>query len=413
MKILFVIPYAPTPVRSRPYHLIRALADRGHHVTVATLWRSAAEHRGMCNALAGVEAFVGAQASTWRSIWNATRALPTGQPMQAHFSWHQPLARTLSSLVRQQQFDVVHVEHLRGARYALALADALAAGGGARSAVVWDSVDCISDLMRQAAARGRGVAVRWVARLELPRTERYEAAVVSRFARVLVTSVRDRDSLLQLAARHGHARTPPVERVVVLPNGVDLERFTPPRERREEATLVMSGKMSYHANVAAVLRFADDVLPKILARRRDVRFVIVGQDPPADVRRLAQRPGVSVTGTVDDVRPYLQRATIAVAPIDYGVGIQNKVLESFACATPVVATSAAIHALGVTSGRELATADRPEEFAREVLRLLQSPEERSRLGQAGRRYVESHHGWSAICRRLEDVYADAASAAVA
>jgi glycosyltransferase involved in cell wall biosynthesis len=273
--------------------------------------------------------------------------------------------------------------------------------------VVWDSVDCISDLFRRAARRGPTAAVRWAARLELPRTERYEGTVTQRFDRVLTTSEADRQGLLALADKAGTARPDLARRVVVIPNGVDLDHFTPPTGPREAATLVISGKMSYHANVAAVVAFADEVLPRIVRDRPQTRLVIVGQDPAPVVQALAGRPGVTVTGTVEDVRPFLQGATLAVAPIQYAVGVQNKVLEAMACATPVVATPAAVEALGVADGRELVVARDAEEMAARIVQLLGQPDDRARIGAAGRRYVETHHDWRSIADRLSDLYRDA------
>jgi glycosyltransferase involved in cell wall biosynthesis len=106
--------------------------------------------------------------------------------------------------------------------------------------------------------------------------------------------------------------------------------------------------------------------------------------------------GITVTGTVNDIRPFLQKATIAVAPLTYGAGIQNKVLESLACATPLISTPQAVSALKVQTGREVLVANEPGEFAGLVLYLLDNPEYQQRLGEAGR--------WSTITRQLEGVY---------
>lgn len=411
MKILFVVPYAPTRIRTRPYHLVKALAANGHEVTLATLLTGDADRAAVEELSAIVHAVRSRPMPIVRSVWNCLRALPSSDPLQAHFSWHPGLAADVMALARDGGFDAVHVEHLRGVRYALAVAHAQTAAGRSRPPVVWDSVDCISDLFRHAAAQGRTPRVRWAARLELPRTERYETTVVQQFPRVLATSEADRQGLLRLVGRtrdEGIVRRLS-ERIVVVPNGVDLDHFAPTRAVREPATLVMSGKMSYHANVAAVVRFAEDVLPRIRAVRPDVRLVVVGKDPAPDVVRLGAQPGIEVTGTVPDIRPYLQRATVAVAPIQYGVGIQNKVLEAMACGTAVVATPTAVEALGATPGRELAVASGPEATAAAVLELLGGPTAREAMGRAARQYVETHHAWRAIAARLVRVYEEAAA----
>lgn len=111
-----------------------------------------------------------------------------------------------------------------------------------------------------------------------------------------------------------------------------------------------------------------------------------------------------VAGTVDDMRPYLRRATMAAAPITYGAGIQNKVLEAMACATPVIASQKAISALRVKNGKEFLLADEPQEFANKVIQLLDEKEPRIKLGKAGRRYVERNHDWTTAAIQLVQMY---------
>jgi polysaccharide biosynthesis protein PslH len=132
--------------------------------------------------------------------------------------------------------------------------------------------------------------------------------------------------------------------------------------------------------------------------------LIVGKDPPASVRSLAQNPAVTVTGTVDDIRPYLQIAGVAIVPLLYGAGVQNKVLEAMACGTPVVATPQAVQALGVVADRDILLGDSPEELAKQILGLVQDSDSQNRVGQAGRRYVEENHQWARIAKVLEGVY---------
>jgi glycosyltransferase involved in cell wall biosynthesis len=156
--------------------------------------------------------------------------------------------------------------------------------------------------------------------------------------------------------------------------------------------------------VAMCLSFVSEVLPLVQAEMPEVRLLIVGKDPPAEVRALAENPAVTVTGTVEDIRPYLQKATLAVAPLAYGTGIQNKVLEAMACATPVVASSQAVAALNVINGRDVIIADAPHEMAHAMLTLLNNIHRRQAVGMAGRRYVEENHRWQNIAARLEEIY---------
>jgi glycosyltransferase involved in cell wall biosynthesis len=154
------------------------------------------------------------------------------------------------------------------------------------------------------------------------------------------------------------------------------------------------------------------VLPRIWAQDPEVQFQIVGKDPPEAVRQLATDGRIQVTGTVDDLRPYLAQATMAVCPALYAVGIQNKVLEAMAMGTPVVSTTAGCAGLAAEERPEVLTAEDEEEMAAAVLQVLSDSTLASHLSTAGRRYVEVHHSWEAGARRLVEVYERADSTAV-
>jgi glycosyltransferase involved in cell wall biosynthesis len=297
---------------------------------------------------------------------------------------------------------VVHVEHLRGARYALHLKSQ-----PRPFPVVWDSVDCISYLFEQAAAYSRSVRWRLLTGLELDRTRRLEALMRDRMDRTLVTSEIDRRAIEALAAQDGMAARAHLP-VAVVPNGVDLNYFTPGAETREPDALVFSGKMSYHANVTAALYLLSDIMPGVWQKRPGAHLWIVGRDPTSALKTAAERyPGqVTVTGGVPDIRPYLQRATVSVAPIVYGAGIQLKLLEAMASGTPVVAARRATVALPVVDGDQVALFDDAAQAAERIAALLSQPEAAARMGAAGRRYVEQHHDWDAIAGRLEEIYGE-------
>ena len=189
-------------------------------------------------------------------------------------------------------------------------------------------------------------------------------------------------------------------------NGVDLDYFRPQKRfgARDERTVVFAGKMSYHVNIAAVLYFAQPVLPRIWADDPKERFQVVGKDPPEAVQRLAGDNRIQVTGTVDDARLYLAQATVAVCPVQYAVGVQNKALEAMATGTPVVCTPAAFASLDAQEGQEALVAHDPEEFAAHVVQVCSNLSLTQRLATVGRQYIESHHNWENAARQLAGVY---------
>jgi len=392
-RVLYVTPYVPSPIRVRPYNLIKSLLERGHHVQVLALQTSPEEAADAERLRA-----LGAKVSTVplplrQSLLNCARAPLTGWPLQAAFTCSPDMNARLRAELAGAPYDVVHVEHLRGAQFGLACQGHPA---------VWDAVDCISLLLERTRAYGPSWKHRLAACLDLPRTRRYEARAQSWYARVLVTSPEDCDALRNLARTPSSISTS--SRVVVLANGVDLAYFAPQEVDREADTLIFTGKMSYHANIAAALDLAQQVMPRVWRQRPGVRLRIVGKDPPAQIRRLAQNPRIEVTGTVPDLRPHLARASLAVCPLRYGVGIQNKILEAMALGTPVVADPQVCRALAVRPGKHLLVGEGPDELARHILVLLERPDLARALGRQGRRYVEEHHNWQAVAARLENVY---------
>ncbi|MGQ0601047.1 MAG: glycosyltransferase [Anaerolineales bacterium] len=400
MKILFVVPYVPNLIRVRPYQLIRNLSALGHAVTVLTIWANAAERADVDALKSQCHSVQAVHVSRLRSWLNCALALPGDAPLQAHYSWTPALLAAAEEAPAWP--DVIHVEHLRGARFGLAFKE-WRSRQPTRPPIIWDSVDSISLLFEKTAAHSRRAVSRWMARFELGRTQRYERRLLSEFDYITVSAPADRAAMLALA---GAAQTAPV---TVVPNGVDLDYFAPnPQLAREADTLVITGKMSYHANVTMVMQFVETVLPRLWARRPSVKLWVVGKEPPAQLQALAQDPRITVTGSVPDLRPYLQRAAVAVAPLAYGVGIQNKVLEAMACATPVVASTAAVFALAdLRPGREAIVADGPEALADALSGLLADSGRQVEVGQAGRCYVERHHRWQDIVAGLVKVYSEA------
>ncbi len=392
MHILFVTAYVPSPIRVRSYNFIKALVQRGHRVTLvcaATVGDGAAlaEMDHICDRVVAVEM------NKARMTWNTLCALPGDLPMQAATSAGRPLAHAVRQAVYTGRYDVAHVEHVRAAAMSSTLHSLPR---------VLDAVDSISLLFERTLRGSASLKSRLIALIDLARTRRYEASYFAHYNQVLVSSPEDAWALQELAClinkRHD------VQHVHVVPNGVDLTYFAPQHVERLANTLIFSGKMSYHANVAAVLLLVRDIMPLVWAEQPDVQVQIVGSAPPRIVRALARDQRISVTGYVADVRPFIARSTLAVCSLRYGVGIQNKVLEAMAMQTPVIAACQVAQALHVQHDCELLLAQTAAQYAQFILELLADAVRRDRLGQAGRQYVAAHHRWDHAAARLEEIY---------
>jgi sugar transferase (PEP-CTERM/EpsH1 system associated) len=196
------------------------------------------------------------------------------------------------------------------------------------------------------------------------------------------------------------------ERTHAVSNGVNAEFFSPDPTRESpyqagEKTIVFTGAMDYWPNIDAVRGFATEVWPEIRRRDAQARFVVVGMNPAPDVRALAADPRIRVTGTVPDVRPYLQHADVIVAPLRIARGIQNKVLEAMAMGRAVVASSAAATGIEAEPGREIAVVDAPHETVEAIAALLADPAAAARIGAAARSRVLARYSWEAHLSKLD------------
>ena len=232
----------------------------------------------------------------------------------------------------------------------------------------------------------------WLYRREGEQLLIHERAVAARSARSFFVTENETALFRRLAPES--ART-----CEAMGNGVDAEYFAPDSLRPSpyepgELTVVFTGAMDYRPNIDAVTWFATEMLPRLQAEWPAVRFHIVGRSPTAAVRALADA-AVNVTGTVPDVRPYLQHARVVVAPLRLARGIQNKILEAMAMGRPVVAARECAGAIIAQRGTELIEAADADAFVREVDALLRAPARAAAIGEAGRRRVQLDYGWEA------------------
>lgn len=193
--------------------------------------------------------------------------------------------------------------------------------------------------------------------------------------------------------------TLPVE---VVENGVELEYFRAKRDHSPTSGLVFVGTMDWRPNQDAVVYFVKDIFPALRKRLPDVEAVFVGRKPPRQILDLNRIPGVTVTGSVDDVRPYMDAAAVYIVPLRIGGGTRLKILDALAMEKPVVSTSVGAEGLDVTPGTDILLADTPEEFVSKIEALLQDPQKARSLGEKGRQLVEERYGWDRLARKLED-----------
>lgn len=232
-----------------------------------------------------------------------------------------------------------------------------------------------------------------VCRREYQKMERLERSYLEQADQVLTVSEFDRDYFSKFV-RPG--------KIAVIPTGVDTGYFQPAPGAESPDRLVFSGSMDWMANEDGMSFFIAEILPRIREAAPAVELEIIGRSPSVALRALAARtPGVTVTGRVDDIRPYVHRGAVYVVPLRVGSGTRLKIFEAMAMGKAVVSTSIGAEGLPVEHGKNILLADAPADFAREVTRLLSNPPERLGLESAARRLVEQSYSWSAVTAKFE------------
>ncbi|HZR22951.1 MAG TPA: glycosyltransferase [Vicinamibacterales bacterium] len=261
-----------------------------------------------------------------------------------------------------------------------------------------------SEIWRRHAETKTGALSKWLYNAQYKRMLRYEGEQLARFDGVLAVSDADAQTFERL---YPDAIDQPVH---VVQTGVDTEFFKPriPNPESRTPALVFTGSMDWLPNEDAMQYFHREILPLIRAEEPDVQLSIVGRAPTPAVRKLAEDDGITVTGRVDDVRPFIEEAAVYVVPLRIGGGTRLKIFEAMAMGKAVVSTTVGAEGLPVVNGQHVLLADEPRTFARDVVRLIRDVDRRRQMEAAARALVTERFDWRAVARDLEAALVDIA-----
>jgi len=379
VKVLFICPFVPWPLvnggKIRTYHLLRAAARQCEvHLRVIQ------EPEPIAGGSEALQSIVASARFFERS--RPGRLERWQLPKLERWFHSRALLEAVHADLADGDFKLVHLDELLLARVV----------PDGRTIPVVQHHHKLDTVLYESLSISASLAQRF----DRWKLRRLEAESARRYRHHLFCSQDDADTL---RARHGALDC------AVVPSGFDPASFRPDpaASPRERARLVFLGSMDYGPNVEAVVRFVRESLPLVRAARPEVLFEIVGASPAPEVRALAG-PGVQITGRVEEVRPYLARATALVVPLAIGGGTRLKIVEALALGTPVVSTTIGAQGLGLVHGTHLTLADGAEAFAQATLALLADPEAAARLGERGRAYVHEHYRWDVLGRELVDYW---------
>jgi len=375
------IPFPPNKGdKIRSYHLLRYLSVHyrvylGAFVDDPEDWVYADRLDEFCQEVHLVK--LNPKLARIKSLW----ALCSGQALSLPYYSNGEMTRWVDSVNSTGEIQRVVI-------YSAVMAQYVTGGKYSHSKKIADLVDVDSEKWRE-YSKQKSFPMNWVYRLEGTRLLKFERDIVQYFDHSFFVSTAEADKFKELAPDMGG-------RLGSYSNGVDSDYFCPEHNlplpyKSGESAIVFTGAMDYWPNIDAVQWFARDVFPRILANNKQLRFYIVGSNPSAQVRKLADLPGVVVTGRVADIRPYLVHAVAAVAPMRIARGIQNKVLEAMAMARPVIVSEAGLEGIKATHGQDVLVARQVGDYGFFLQDIL--ADKYKDLGASARRRVIQDFSW--------------------
>jgi len=390
LRILFITPRLPYPLdrgdRIRVYNFAKILAEK-HSLSLCSLIQSKDEYKyekNLQNLFDRIELIL---LKPWKSHMNMATHFFSKLPLQVAYFNSFEMRKKIEQILKDEKFDLIYSFHLRTAHYVnkLNLMNAY---------TVLDLTDSVSLFLHRILLHSK-IYLKPIYYREWLATRRYEASIVKQFNECWLISNIDKRAIERLA---------PNSHLFIIPNGIDIEYFSPYKrsnQKRVLENLLFVGYLGVQ-NVDAVLYFYRKIFPLIRSEFPLVKFYVVGANPPRQICRLDDK-SVIVTGYVEDLWSYYRKASVMVAPMRFVVGIQNKILEAMAMEVPVVTTNFGNEGIDARHEKEIFVADDPAEFANYVIKLLKNKELREEIGKNARKFVKKKFTWQEVAHRVDKI----------
>ncbi|MFT6915442.1 MAG: sugar transferase (PEP-CTERM/EpsH1 system associated) [Motiliproteus sp.] len=391
MNILYVCHRFPFPPKRggkiRPFNMISHLTASGHTVSICSLVRSDTEAQETAGIAAHCHQHFMATVDNRVQTLRMIARLPLRTPSSMGYFYSSKLKRHIDQLVKQESFDLIFVHCSSVAQYVSdieGIPKILDFGD-------MDSKKWLSYTHSKPFPLSLGY---W---LEGKKLEREEKRLARKFDLCTCTTKTEFQTLNDYNT--GVATD-------WFPNGVDSEFFKPDGQDYDPHAISFIGRMDYYPNQLCMLDFCRNTLPLLKQRIPDTKLFIVGAEPSKEIWALDRLPGVTVTGSVDDVRPYIQRTAAMVAPLAIARGTQNKILEAMAMGVPVVSSHEAAGGIDAVANQHFLIAETPTEYADALWSLMTDSTRRAEFAALGRVRMLSNHYWPASMKRLESIIGD-------
>jgi len=396
MRILFLTQVLPYPLDSGPkiraHYVLRQLAVE-HQITLVSFVRTNREskHAEQLRRYCTEIHLVPMLRSKARDIWHLTRSILNGQPFVIQRDSSTSMRRELKRLAATERYDVVHADQLNMAQYALQCP--------ARARVL-DAHNAVWTVVRRLCEGTPWGIKRLLLEAEWRKMRRYEGRTCGRFDRVVTVTEEDRDALASIADNTPHMR--------VIPIAVDAETLPMVERTRDSKRIVSIGTMFWPPNVEGMRWFVEAVYPLVKRRVPQASLDIIGARPVPEIRALPRLgKDIRVLGYVEDVLPHLAHSAVFVVPLRSGGGMRVKILDAWARGIPIVSTSIGCEGItGAVHGENILIADQADEFAAQVVRVMQDEDLSMRLIRQGRQTVEARYDCKSLYADYARLYAD-------
>jgi len=394
MKILLLTPYFPYPLNNggiiRVYHLMVNLATR-HEVTVLCLDPvSEAQKEGLAvikkHGINIETVPVAKSQKLEHKRFYQLLSLASFKPYQYKKFYSHAMQKLLNKHLQHGNYDLFMAEFSQMGYYHM------------RTSIprYIDQHNVEYEIMQRTYETEKNPLRKLLAYSEYKKFYRQEITNCNKFTACLTTSQRDAEII--------QSRSPDLQ-CHVIPNGVDSDFFRRGSEQADPNMILFTGTISYYPNTEGILWFHKTTWPLIKAKNPDAKFCIAGKEPPVEVKRLAETDdSIIVTGTVDDMRDYYNKAAVVVVPLRVGGGTRLKILEGMAMEKAIVSTSMGAEGIDHTNGENILLTDTPEDFCDAIVSVMSDATVRSKLEKGGRALVEEKYDWQAVSATLSDVF---------
>ena len=381
-KILFFTSRIPFPLEKgdklRAYHQIKHLS-KGYEVVLCSISSDALTYSAKKELSKYTSSIHIYQTTKLTTIINMVVAGFYSFPFQVGYFFNTGADYFFKKVIEKEKPDHIFVQLLRMAEYALSVTNIPKS---------LDYMDTFSKGIERRMLESKGFK-RLVFKIEYNRLKKYEEKIFDYFNNCFIISQQDKDSFSFAKAKE----------INILPNGVDDEFFKPDESKVKKYDIVFTGNMSYPPNISAVIYIAEKVMPILINKLPNIKFLIAGATPNNDVKNL-QSDNIHVTGWLDDIRDAYNESKVFLAPLQIGTGLQNKLLEAMAMKIPCITSSLANNAIGATHRKNILIGNTPNEYAELVMECLENNEKSRILAEEGKLHVTRNFNWPALSNEL-------------